>query len=944
MSYIIWKPNGDIHSLALFMKSIGNDKNKKDLRAAFFIFSLLLLELTWLHTNPSIYSEKIFEDIPDLYFAKDEKTSLENIKIIEDAVKNTGVSKIIFIRGKKGSGKTFSLGYFLNKKTRDLNNQGITWFRIDATKIYELRYKYPTVFNILASKGILLESYLYSQIFFVLSRYHNTDSVLKGINFNEILKEISEEKAIPIEELREIFIKLTNEAINAPNFNNSLNGKPWIKLCKEESFDFLKSFSLKSLSHLKKQGKQVVLFLDGIDNVDYDLKHFELVLNEIRDLLWGDKIELQDYFSKIIVFSRPEIYEKITFDVKAQSYGIEVRDLKTIPIEEILFHISSLFDKRRMEKLSEKIFKNWNLKEIIDKFIKSVDEFIDTFFEESCENKKWNDLNFLFRERILEQLSIENNDDIKKIKAGYIIILILALMRYYRFQEFSKDFKTYKDYFVSSFKKKLKEISKFLEEKYEYKFFNDKELTDSYVWSKVFSSNIRDIFLSLFHSYFYIKAYLNARKFPYPDVESYFEAYDFNNNQIQGEVKSRRLKIILEATFKFGKKYAPWISEKIYVPPYSSFPFLNFFNPSYVGRSDISPFYSLVIIDSLLKAIKDGFSISKDELLSRVVSNENLNLNLKKELESKILSPLVEFGYLSIKENSKIILTPKGIFAFGSFFTDINIMTSNIFYGLFDNKIFHEIFSLKNLEIPPFKLYPEIWQGYLSTTLYNLYVLFAYLYEETWKLKWFEQFKKLINNSYIKRMFFEFEKFLALNERERAFYELSLNRLKDTINDGEILEFLQEIFYENEKEEKENIIATLSEAMPIVLKELIDLEWKKYLNKELDTNKSLNIFQIYKLFKIPKDIAQLELYKFIGKEKYKVLKEQYENIYRNSATKIGSDYQDIASFIQSLYLYIQIKERVINYYKEFQQNYSNKEINLDSFLEWLKEKNIINPT
>ncbi len=937
MSYNVWQPREDVNALGLFMES---GRNKKDLIKTGFVFSLLLRELTWLHTNPSIYCVEKFENIPDLYFVKDEETSLRNIETIKRSLKE-GNSKIVFIRGKKGSGKTFSLGYFLNKETRNLNKQGITWFRIDATKIYELYYTYPNIFNMLANKKILLESYLYSQIFFVFSRYHNMDSVLKSVDFNEIIEESAKDAALklkkPVEELKEVFIELKNKAGNAPKFDNSLKGKPWIELYSEDYFVLLKIFSQKLLSFLKKRKKQVVLFLDGIDNVDYDLEHLEYVLEEVYNLLWGNKIELQNYFSKIILLSRPEIYEKILSNVKAQPYSIEVRDLKPVPIEKILLHISSLFDKKKIEKLSEEVFKGLNLEKIINTFINLVERFIETSFKEDL-----NDLNLSLKERILEELSINDKEAIKAIKAGYIIILILSLMEDYKFQKFLKNLEAFKKYFSNSFREKLKEISKFLKEKYQYNLFDKGELTDSYIWSEIFRDNIRDIFLSLLYSYFYIEAYINQRKFPYSSIESYFEAYDFNDKKdIQDEVKNRRLKIILEAVFKFGKKYAPWNSDKAYIPPYSSFPFLNFFNPSYINVSDISPFYSLIIIDKLLEIKKNNLIILKEELLPNVIGNEDLNL--KNKLERKILSPLMEFGYIFITADNRITLTSKGIFAFCSFLTDINVMTSNIFYGLFNDKISEKVFSSKS---PPFKLYSEISKKYLSSLLYNLHTLLAYLYEETRELQWFKRFKNLIDNNYVKKMFFEFEKFLELNEREKAFYELSLENLRKSIKKKEILDFLQEILYEKEKKE-EDIFSAIREEMPIVLKGLIDMEWKRisekiYENLSSGKSKNLNVFQIYKLFKIPKDIAKLELYKFIGYEKYEILKKQYENIYENQTSKDDSDKQDIFSLIQALYLYLSIKKKIAEYYKKFQQD--SKKMDVLSFLKWLKERNIINPS
>jgi Cdc6-like AAA superfamily ATPase len=139
---------------------------------------LYFIKRSWLHCNPSnslINDQKVLKH----YFFENEKIIFKNKdnnkihSIIEfDSMKNIFFDddfKLVFLYGNKGYGKTTIQNYLLMKYTKELNKNGLTWLRVDVSKIY----REWQGFN-----NITLINYLYTQIVYVYIRYY------KNVNNN----------------------------------------------------------------------------------------------------------------------------------------------------------------------------------------------------------------------------------------------------------------------------------------------------------------------------------------------------------------------------------------------------------------------------------------------------------------------------------------------------------------------------------------------------------------------------------------------------------------------------------------------------------------------------------------------------------------------------------------------------------------------------------------
>lgn len=349
----------------------------------------------WIHANPS--KTGIEEETKKIFL----KTS-NNIEVIE-RLKNLIISDYEFpikIVGTRGSGKTYVQNYFFNTETRNLNKENITWFRIDVTKIYAYRHT--------KIKSIDLEEYLWAQIVYVFFRYsqdgfcqksqrtYSHDTVLEKVNFDVVLKYFNSNE-------QKLILKLKNNALNASYSDNSLQGKPL-----EENKEFVKNVAVKIISEIKKHGK-IVLFLDGIDNIDFSHSLKNSILSELSPLL--EKNEKYKYFKNIVLTVRTEIET-----VLDEKYGNAS-------------HYSKDFNHRiSLEAVSYKEYIEWlceGLREVLDfkeDHLKSnEDEFhllAPEYFFDSFTNLARN-IQRIVRQQLIELEILNTEDDFDIIKDFY---------------------------------------------------------------------------------------------------------------------------------------------------------------------------------------------------------------------------------------------------------------------------------------------------------------------------------------------------------------------------------------------------------------------------------------------------------------------------------------------------------------------------------------------
>ena len=207
-----------------------NDQFRKELLEYFE-------KTNWVHANPAKYNcecescfkNKEFREIlQHIYFTNDKIRN--GLETLEKAILNENIP-YIFITGRRGSGKTFFQNYFLNVKTKKLNEQRYTWIRVDCTKIYH----YNSLRKSYEKRIDKIITYIWAQLVFVYVRYkqphYADDNNYSLSNTGHVC--YSEDKVFSSLDENKVFAGLDSEAKNeiiskirsAHHENNSLDGK-----------------------------------------------------------------------------------------------------------------------------------------------------------------------------------------------------------------------------------------------------------------------------------------------------------------------------------------------------------------------------------------------------------------------------------------------------------------------------------------------------------------------------------------------------------------------------------------------------------------------------------------------------------------------------------------------------------------------------------------------
>lgn len=246
----------------------------------------------WVTCNPSKKSIREFSEKMFVYYNENASDLLNSklgmLNFFNDLKDNNGVQKI-FIKGYKGSGKTYTVNYFLNKYTKELAEKySIVWLRIDMSKVYDHYSKSnPNIF-----------SYYYAQIIYVFSRYHKEMS--DSIDADCLMKLISHRELVEALKSQNINIGTFQKVYNTCrqiNHHGEIKNKPL-------DYDDAEEVSKIILRLLYEKGIRIVLFFDGIDNIDYALNnnYFTSVLEQVNSLIHSVSVN----HNKIIVSCRPE--------------------------------------------------------------------------------------------------------------------------------------------------------------------------------------------------------------------------------------------------------------------------------------------------------------------------------------------------------------------------------------------------------------------------------------------------------------------------------------------------------------------------------------------------------------------------------------------------------------------------------------------------------------
>lgn len=297
----------------------------------------------WIHCNPSkkdtvalAKEAYVFPNADDLNACN---TRLGMEHLFEYLIEKKYDGNFVVIKGNKGAGKTYTQNYFLNTRTSDLFDEGITWFRIDLTKVLSYQKLYTT--------RLALHDYLYAQIVYVYFRYGSKeDKILKKINVEDFLQlsKVAYDKEYSDGEFSEELIKVKEKCL-APYFNNDGLNKPF-------KFKIVPFLAQAIIKLLQKNEDRFLLFIDGLDNVDYI---YDDNLNRwIHEIYNGDIVKIL-FPSKLILTCRPEtnfyieqIFKKEKF-TKGESVSAKEFIIEKISEQKIIANFSKSIEDKTFE-------------------------------------------------------------------------------------------------------------------------------------------------------------------------------------------------------------------------------------------------------------------------------------------------------------------------------------------------------------------------------------------------------------------------------------------------------------------------------------------------------------------------------------------------------------------------------------------------------------------
>ncbi len=305
-----------------------DQQDQKDQENKFYKHFSVFIKKTmdWIHCNPSkphtVQLSKetfVFSDTDDSVALNTKLGMFNFCKMLvgDDKFQD----KYYAIVGPKGSGKTYTQNYFLNQYSKKLFKKQKTWFRIDMTKILKYQSKY--------GRELSLEQYLNAQIVYIFFRYK--DNPNSQDIFSEINMELLEQN------VKNIYEKENNDFDYIyENLRNMLKtGKGKTGIYKPLSHPLTSYFAREIIDMIDKMGFSFIVFVDGIDNVDYTYdKNLKRWIREISEEKENDE---RIFFKaeKIVISCRPETIEIIQYIQREQKYAWNIGRITSFWIEAI---------------------------------------------------------------------------------------------------------------------------------------------------------------------------------------------------------------------------------------------------------------------------------------------------------------------------------------------------------------------------------------------------------------------------------------------------------------------------------------------------------------------------------------------------------------------------------------------------------------------------------
>lgn len=237
--------------------------------------------------------------------------SIPGLLYLFDCV-TTGHNRYIFISGRRGSGKTMALNFFLATAHKKLEEKGVVWFRTDIAKLW-------------ADKNSLnVTQYTILHSIYIALKYANEDKNLNPMRSKEgvpgkLFKDYCNAPEIP-QNLRDLWEDLVKAFVWALRFGNKKpvaeflrQGKEIItKYTEKPVLDIYVVFTKFLKESAQTQALKIMIILDGVDNVRVGAeqdRYFKL-LEEINDLFLAIPIEIGDQY---ILVARPETFVDLSY-------------------------------------------------------------------------------------------------------------------------------------------------------------------------------------------------------------------------------------------------------------------------------------------------------------------------------------------------------------------------------------------------------------------------------------------------------------------------------------------------------------------------------------------------------------------------------------------------------------------------------------------------------
>jgi len=266
---------------------------------------------------------------------------------------------VVFLKGRRGVGKTAALNSFFNKNAQLFKSKGITFFRCDARKIEAVDKAIWTKKNAVASdsrfeefkEGISLVEYIDAHNFYVALMYARQDPMLQGFavrmedeqtqqypefgEFGEFLDlhATKDEYDLWKEIVRDFKAAAKLEEDHSIQLNDMVSFIAQVidrRIRPNECQDRLINHFHKHLS-LMPGFLSVILTIDGVDNfsrvVPAGRSYYDNLLKQLQNYLPSDKTHRR--YNTVLISLRPESYHELRHEVVA---GYSFADTLTLDV------------------------------------------------------------------------------------------------------------------------------------------------------------------------------------------------------------------------------------------------------------------------------------------------------------------------------------------------------------------------------------------------------------------------------------------------------------------------------------------------------------------------------------------------------------------------------------------------------------------------------------